>query len=107
MKSSLIVILFSVLINFNVDAHSGRTNSYGCHNNHQAGDYHCHGGSYLKKETNEGRVPSSVLEESLNGKDGAINQLCCKVCTVGKACGDSCISLYKTCHKGVGCACDG
>lgn len=32
---------------------------------------------------------------------------CCKVCSKGKACGDSCISRDKTCHKGVGCACDG
>jgi hypothetical protein len=32
---------------------------------------------------------------------------CCKVCRAGKACGDSCISRDKTCHKGKGCACDG
>jgi SH3-like domain-containing protein len=32
---------------------------------------------------------------------------CCKICSKGKACGDSCISRDKTCHKGVGCACDG
>ena len=32
---------------------------------------------------------------------------CCKVCTTGKACGDSCISQSYTCHKGPGCACDG
>jgi hypothetical protein len=32
---------------------------------------------------------------------------CCKVCSKGKACGDSCISRDKQCHKGVGCACDG
>ncbi|SEL27645.1 hypothetical protein SAMN04488032_1163 [Pacificibacter marinus] len=32
---------------------------------------------------------------------------CCKVCKKGKACGDSCISRSYTCHKGVGCACDG
>lgn len=31
---------------------------------------------------------------------------CCKVCRKGKACGDSCISREKTCHKGKGCACD-
>lgn len=31
---------------------------------------------------------------------------CCKVCSKGKACGDSCIARSKTCHKGVGCACD-
>lgn len=32
---------------------------------------------------------------------------CCKVCKKGKACGNSCISRSKTCHKGRGCACDG
>ena len=32
---------------------------------------------------------------------------CCKICTKGQACGDSCISRSKTCHKGPGCACDG
>lgn len=32
---------------------------------------------------------------------------CCKVCTTGQACGDSCISWDKTCHKGPGCACQG
>lgn len=32
--------------------------------------------------------------------------MCCKVCTTGEACGNSCISKSKTCHKGKGCACD-
>lgn len=32
---------------------------------------------------------------------------CCKVCTTGKACGNSCISRSYTCHKAPGCACDG
>jgi len=31
---------------------------------------------------------------------------CCKVCSKGKACGNSCISQSKNCHKGRGCACD-
>jgi hypothetical protein len=31
---------------------------------------------------------------------------CCKKCSAGKACGDSCISRDKKCHKGKGCACD-
>lgn len=31
---------------------------------------------------------------------------CCRVCTKGKACGNSCISASYTCHKGRGCACD-
>lgn len=32
---------------------------------------------------------------------------CCKVCSRGKACGDSCIARDKVCRKGPGCACDG
>jgi hypothetical protein len=31
---------------------------------------------------------------------------CCKRCSAGKACGDSCIARDKACHKGKGCACD-
>ncbi len=31
---------------------------------------------------------------------------CCKVCDTGMACGNSCISRKKQCHKGRGCACD-
>lgn len=33
-------------------------------------------------------------------------QSCCKMCSTGKACGDSCISRSYTCHKAPGCACD-
>lgn len=36
-----------------------------------------------------------------------IQASCCKVCSKGKACGDSCISRDKQCRKGLGCACDG
>ncbi len=31
---------------------------------------------------------------------------CCKVCSRGKACGNSCIARNRTCHKGRGCACN-
>jgi hypothetical protein len=34
-------------------------------------------------------------------------QGCCKICTQGKACGNTCISRDKICHVGPGCACDG
>jgi len=34
-------------------------------------------------------------------------QGCCKICTRGKACGNTCISRDKVCHVGRGCACDG
>lgn len=30
---------------------------------------------------------------------------CCKYCTTGKPCGDSCINKNYTCHVGPGCAC--
>lgn len=32
---------------------------------------------------------------------------CCKICTTGKACGDTCISAAYTCHQPPGCACNG
>ena len=32
---------------------------------------------------------------------------CCKTCTTGKACGDSCIQADLMCHQPPGCACDG
>jgi len=38
---------------------------------------------------------------------GGGNYACCKVCTTGKACGDTCISRSYECHVGPGCACDG
>jgi hypothetical protein len=31
---------------------------------------------------------------------------CCKVCSRGKACGNSCINRDYQCHQGRGCACD-
>jgi beta-lactamase superfamily II metal-dependent hydrolase len=31
---------------------------------------------------------------------------CCRVCTTGKACGNSCISRDKQCHQAAGCACN-
>lgn len=32
---------------------------------------------------------------------------CCRICTTGKACGDSCIARNRTCRRGPGCACNG
>lgn len=32
---------------------------------------------------------------------------CCRICSAGKASGNSCIARDKICHKGKGCACDG
>lgn len=51
----------------------------------------------------EARDQSQGASESEN----LANSGCCKICTVGKACGDTCISRSYTCTKGRGCACDG
>lgn len=47
------------------------------------------------------------LNPGLSGAAAAPAYACCKVCTKGKACGNSCIARWKTCHKGRGCACNG
>jgi hypothetical protein len=31
---------------------------------------------------------------------------CCKICSKGKACGNTCIARDKVCRVGPGCACD-
>lgn len=53
-------------------------------------------------ESQEARASSnygiSLRELSKNG--------CCKVCTLGKACGDSCINSSYNCNRGTGCACN-
>ena len=36
----------------------------------------------------------------------AIRRTCCKICTTGCACGDSCINCNYTCRRGPGCACN-
>lgn len=35
------------------------------------------------------------------------DEKCCKICTKGKACGNTCISRSYQCHQPPGCACDG
>ena len=52
------------------------------------------------------RSSRSIFMEDF-GVSGPQAQYCCKICTVGKACGNTCISRDKTCHVGPGCACDG
>lgn len=54
---------------------------------------------------------STALESAFESSDVLEPQIqrvsCCKICTTGQACGDSCISWEKVCRKGVGCACQG
>lgn len=39
-------------------------------------------------------------------KESKTNEVCCKICKKGKACGDSCISRNHICSKPPGCSCD-
>lgn len=51
--------------------------------------------------------PAAISPCSSTAFAQATGYSCCKVCRKGKACGDSCIAAYKTCHQPKGCACDG
>jgi len=45
---------------------------------------------------------SRTVQESVHAS--SVSLTCCKVCSVGKACGNTCISRDKSCHVGQGCA---
>ena len=49
-----------------------------------------------------GRAANRLLG---NEEPTEVPAACCKVCTKGKPCGDTCIAQDKTCHVGPGCAC--
>ncbi len=51
--------------------------------------------------------PSSSKIEIPTTSPNPANMYCCKICTKGKACGDTCISKSYTCHQPPGCACNG
>lgn len=44
----IITIITLLMLTATATAHSGRTNSQGCHNNRKTGGYHCHGGGAAK-----------------------------------------------------------
>lgn len=46
-----------------------------------------------------------VVTASVQGCGGG-GEGCCKVCDVGKACGDTCIAANQTCNSPSGCACN-
>ena len=54
-----------------------------------------------------GSSPSynNTTSPSYNSSNSS-NDWCCKHCSKGKACGDSCININYECHQPVGCACD-
>jgi len=51
-------------------------------------------------------APPSLPSCAPTGTAYAGHVPCCKYCTKGKACGNTCIARWKTCRVGHGCACD-
>jgi hypothetical protein len=60
---------------------------------------------FTQAHPDNGLLRSRTLAGSARSTSIALT--CCTVCSVGKACGNTCISRDKTCHVGQGCACDG
>lgn len=92
----LAIVIVTLSLFSNLLAHSGGTNSSGCHTNKKTGDYHCH---KSKVQTNSYKVKKTTDSSKVTS--------CCKICKKGKACGNSCISRSYNCTKSKGCACDG
>jgi|AGTN01.1.fsa_nt_gi hypothetical protein len=49
--------------------------------------------------------PAFAAETIGPGSTASVPRSCCKVCSKGKPCGNSCIAATKTCTKPPGCAC--
>ena len=63
MKKLLFIIIAVAL---EANAHGGRTNSQGCHNNRKTGDYHCHNSGYSKPSKN--RLSGSYFSNCTEAK---------------------------------------
>ena len=51
-------------------------------------------------------VPSDASTDTASPLACIPADQCCKVCSTGKACGNTCINANYNCHKGRGCACN-
>ena len=62
MKKIILVLVMGLVSAY---AHSGGTNSAGCHTNHKTGEYHCH-----RSETH--KIESSITVEKDKAQEGSI-----------------------------------
>jgi len=51
-------------------------------------------------------APTETLTKVPMAQPTIVPQVCCVMCSKGKACGDSCIAKDFACEVGQGCACD-
>ncbi len=59
-KVKLIILLTILILPLSVSAHSGRTDSNGCHTNKKTGDYHCHGAKAPKSAKVEVKTNAKI-----------------------------------------------
>lgn len=51
-----------------IQAHGGRTNSQGCHNDRKRGDYHCHNSGYKKVKAKKKYKKKSISSRQVSSK---------------------------------------
>lgn len=51
------------------------------------------------------RERRAAMESAFRPSTGSSSRACCRRCSRGKPCGDSCIARNRTCRRGPGCAC--
>lgn len=88
-KMKYLMLLTATLLNFSVSAHSGGTNSSGCHTNHKTGEYHCHNPKAAPRAVSS---EESVTTVTFNTKTKKIHRHNCKS---AKACTVNCVVLEK------------
>jgi hypothetical protein len=67
MYKILTIVTFSLLLSNAAFSHSGRTDSSGCHYDHQNGGYHCHR-SDKSITTTRTRAPASIHKKKIAKK---------------------------------------
>lgn len=58
-----------------------------------------------REAARQAREEARQAREEADALDDDIGQACCRYCSKGKPCGDTCIARNKTCRVGPGCAC--
>ena len=72
-RKGILILLVTIAVSITSYAHSGRTDSNGCHTNRKTGEYHCH----RKKSGSSGRRKSNAS----SGKKSSSGSLYFSNCT--------------------------
>ena len=67
------IVIIAVLVSLNALAHSGRTDSSGCHTDRKNGGYHCHQSEDVTPDKT--REPASVDEQTEKSNQATKQQL--------------------------------